>query len=77
MNPVKGDVFDKYIMRGGDQSLKNIEDLTNYGFDMLQQPFESELFDEVVIDVIRKLTKDLNKRNTIPLMKLVLAMLSS
>ena len=61
MNPVKVDVFDKYIMRGGDQSLKNIEDLTNYGFDMLQQPFESELFDEVVIDVIRKLTKDLNK----------------
>jgi len=61
MNPIKVDVFDKYIMRGGDQSLKNIEDLTNYGFDMLQQPFESELFDEVVIDVIRKLTKDLNK----------------
>ena len=61
MNPVKVDVFDKYIMRGGDQSLKNIEDLTNYGFDMLQQPFESELFDEVVIDVIRKLTKDLGK----------------
>ena len=61
MNPIKVDVFDKYIMRGGDQSLKNIEDLTNYGFDMLQQPFESELFDEVVIDVIRKLTKDLNR----------------
>ena len=61
MNPVKVDVFDRYVMRGGDQSLKNIEDLTNYGFDMLQQPFESELFDEVVIDVIRKLTKDLDK----------------
>ena len=61
MIPVKVDVFDSYVMRGGDQSLKNIEDLTNYGFDMLQQPFESELFDEVVIDVIRKLTKDLNK----------------
>ena len=61
MNPVKVDVFDRYVMRGGDQSLKNIEYLTNYGFDMLQQPFESELFDEVVIDVIRKLTKDLNK----------------
>ena len=61
MNPVKVDVFDRYEMTGGDQSLKNIEDLTNYGFDMLQQPFEPELFDEVVIDVIRKLTKDLNK----------------
>ena len=61
MNPVKVDVFDRYVMRGGDQSLKNIEDLTNYGFDMLQQPFERELFDEVVIDVIRKLTRDLKK----------------
>ena len=61
MNPIKVDVFDKYIMRGGDQSLKNIEDLTNYGFDILQQPFETELFDDVVIDVICKLTKDLNK----------------
>ena len=61
MNPVKVDVFDRYVMRGGDQSLKNIEDLTNYGFDMLQQPFEPELFDEVVIDVIRKLTRDLKK----------------
>ena len=61
MNPIKVDVFDRYVMRGGDQSLKNIEDLTNYGFDILQQPFETELFDDVVIDVIRKLTKDLNK----------------
>ena len=61
MNPVKVDVFDRYVMRGGDQSLKNTEDLTNYGFDMLQQPFEPELFDEVVIDVIRKLTRDLKK----------------
>ena len=61
MNPVKIDVFDRYIMRGGNQSLQDIEDLTNYGFDMLQQPFEPELFDDVVIDVIRKLTKDLNR----------------
>ena len=63
MNPqqTKIEVFDQYIMKGGDQSLKNIEDLTNYGFDMLQQPFEPELFDEVVIDVIRKLTRDLKK----------------
>ena len=48
-------------MRGGDQSLQNIEDLCDYGFNMLQQPFEPELFDDVVIDVIRKLTKDLDK----------------
>ena len=41
--------------------VRNIEDLCDYGFNMLQQPFEPELFDEVVIDVIRKLTKDLDK----------------
>ena len=58
---VKIKAFDKYIMRGGDQSLQNIEDLCDFGFNMLQQPFEPELFDEVVIDVIRKLTKDLDK----------------
>ena len=40
MNPVKIDVFDRYIMRGGDQSLQNIEDLCDFGFNMLQQPFE-------------------------------------
>ena len=58
---VKVQAFDKYIMRGGDQSLQNIEDLCDFGFNMLQQPFEPELFDDVVIDVIRKLTKDLDK----------------
>tara|TARA_A100000164_G_scaffold180565_1_gene160438 strand:+ start:206 stop:391 length:186 start_codon:yes stop_codon:yes gene_type:complete len=61
MNPIKVKVFDNYIMRGGDQSLQNIEDLCDYGFDLMQQPFESDLFDDVVIDVIRKLTKDLDR----------------
>ena len=31
---VKVKVFDKYIMRGGDQSLQNIEDLCDYGFNI-------------------------------------------
>ena len=61
MNPIKVKVFDNYIMRGGDQSLQNIEDLCDYGFDMMQLGYESDVFDDVVIDVIRKLTKDLNK----------------
>ena len=30
---IKIETFDKYIMRGGDQSLQNIEDLCDYGFD--------------------------------------------
>ena len=31
---VKIKTFDKYIMRGGDQSLQNIEDLCDFGFNM-------------------------------------------
>ena len=61
MNPIKVKVFDKYIMRGGDQSLQNIEDLCNYGFDLMQLGYESDVFDDVVIDVIRKLTGDLDR----------------
>ena len=61
MNPVKIDVFDRYIMRGGNQSLQDIEDLCDYGFTMMKLGYESDVFDDVVIDVIRKLTKDLNK----------------
>ena len=56
---VKFKTFDKYIMRGGDQSLQNIEDLCDFGFNMLRLGYEPEVFNEVVIDVIRKLTKDL------------------
>ena len=61
MNPVKIDVFDRYIMRGGNQSLQDIEDLCDYGFTMMKLGYESDVFDDVVIDVIRKLTKDLNR----------------
>tara|TARA_B100002019_G_scaffold226825_1_gene199900 strand:- start:669 stop:860 length:192 start_codon:yes stop_codon:yes gene_type:complete len=63
MNPqqTKIEVFDKYIMSGGSQSLQNIEDLCDYGFDLCGVGHDSDLFQEVVIDVIRKLTKDLNK----------------
>ena len=52
--------FDNYIMRGGDQSLKNIEELCDYGFYTLGLDHEPELFNEGVIDDIRKLTGDLN-----------------
>ena len=52
--------FDNYVMRGGDRTLQNIEDLCDYGFYTLGLDREPELFNEVVIDVIRKLTGDLN-----------------
>ena len=57
---IKIQTFDNYIMRGGDRSLQNIEDLCDYGFYTLGLDREPELFNEVVIDVIRKLTGDLN-----------------
>ena len=63
MNKTKIDIFDKYVMRGGTQSLKNIEELCDYGFDLMKLGYEPDIFDDVVIDVIRKLTKDLNNEN--------------
>tara|TARA_A200000159_G_scaffold26608_1_gene23478 strand:- start:526 stop:690 length:165 start_codon:yes stop_codon:yes gene_type:complete len=53
-------MFDKYIMRGGDQSLPNIEDLCEYGFMMLGvKPDDEDVFNDVVIGTIDKLTQNL------------------
>ena len=57
---VKIQAFDKYIMRGGDQSLRNIEDICDFGFNMCQLGYDPETFNDVVIDVIRKLTERLD-----------------
>ena len=57
---VKVQAFDKYIMRGGDQSLRNIEDMCDFGFNMCQLGYDPETFNDVVIDVIRKLTERLD-----------------
>ena len=57
---VKVQTFDKYIMRGGDQSLQNIEDLCDFGFNMCQLGYDTETFNDVVIGVIEKLTERLN-----------------
>ena len=56
---VKVKVFDKYIMRGGDQSLQNIEALCVIGFNMCQLGYDPEQFNDVVIDVICKLIEKL------------------
>ena len=55
LEKIKIETFDRYIMRGGDQSLSNIEDLCEFGFDMCQLGYDPEVFNEVVIDVIEKL----------------------
>ena len=56
---VKIKVFDNYIMRGGDQSLQNIEDLCVFGFNICELGYDPEIFNDVVIDVICKLTEKL------------------
>ena len=59
-NQIKIKTFDKYIMRGGDQSLSNIEDLCDYGFQMLGvRPDNADVFNEIVIGTIIKLTQNL------------------
>ena len=56
---VKIVAFDKYVMRGGDQSLQNIEDLCVFGFNICELGYDPEIFNDVVIDVICKLTEKL------------------
>ena len=59
-NQLKIETFDKYIMRGGDQSLSNIEDLCDYGFYMLGiRPDNDDIFNEIVVGTIQKLTQNL------------------
>ncbi len=59
-NQIKIETFDKYIMRGGDQSLSNIEDLCEYGFMLLgAEPNDENVFNDVVIGTIQKLTQNL------------------
>ena len=60
---VKIKVFDKYIMRGGDQSLQNIEDLCDFGFNLCQCGYYPETFNDVVIDVICKLIEKLEDKS--------------
>ena len=55
---VKIKAFDKYIMRGGDQSLQNIEDLCDFGFNMCQLGYDTETFDSMedkVFDAVNNL----------------------
>ena len=57
---VKIQEFDKYIMQGGDQTLPQIEDLCVYGFVMMNTDPDEETFNDVVIDVIKKLRRQLH-----------------
>ena len=56
---IKVQEFDKYIMQGGTQSLPKIEDLCKYGLTMCNlDGADEETFNDIVIDVIKKLRYD-------------------
>ena len=57
---IKIQEFDKYIMQGGDQSLPNIEDLCAYGLVLMDTEPDEEGFNDVGIDVIKKLRRSLH-----------------
>ena len=57
---LKIQTYDKYIMQGGDQTLPQIEDLCVYGFVMMNSDPDEETFNDVVIDVIKKLRRSLH-----------------
>ena len=53
---IKVQEFDKYIMQGGNQSLPDIEDLCRYGLTLcMLDGADEETFNDIVIDVIKKL----------------------
>ena len=58
---IKIDTYDKYVMRGGTQTLQEIEEFSLATLDLVDMTLPQELMDEVVTMVIAKLTED-NKK---------------
>ena len=58
---IKIDTYDKYVMRGGTQTLQEIEEFSLATLDLVDMSLPQELMDEVVTMVIAKLTED-NKK---------------
>ena len=55
---LKIETYDKYIMRGGSQTLQEIEEFSLATLDLVDLRIPQELFDEVVTMVIAKMTQD-------------------
>ena len=55
---LKIETFDRYIMRGGTQTLQEIEEFSLATLEMVDLKIPQELFDEVVTMVIAKMTQD-------------------
>ena len=55
---LKLETFDRYIMRGGTQTLQEIEEFSLATLELVDCKIPQELFDEVVTMVIAKMTQD-------------------
>ena len=55
---LKIETYDKYVMRGGSQTLQEIEEFSLATLELVDCKLSTDLFDEVVTMVIAKLTQD-------------------
>ena len=55
---LKIETYDRYIMRGGSQTLQEIEEFSLATLELVDLSIPQELFDEVVTMVIAKMTQD-------------------
>ena len=55
---LKIETYDRYVMRGGSQTLQEIEEFSLATLDLVDLRIPQELFDEVVTMVIAKMTQD-------------------
>ena len=55
---LKFDTYDKYIMRGGTQTLQEIEEFSLATLELVDCKLPKDLMDEVITMVIAKLTQD-------------------
>ena len=59
----KINLYDRYIMQGGDMTLENIETLVKYSLDVTDTPLKTDAFDDFMSIIIeglndRKKTKE-------------------
>ena len=62
----KIDIFDHYILRGGHMSLGHIHRLVDETMELVSLSADREVYNEICIDVIRKLTQDLVRYRLFP-----------
>ena len=55
---LKIETYDRYIMRGGSQTLQEIEEFSLATLELVDCKLPTDLFDEVVTMVIAKMTQD-------------------